>query len=400
MRNVLTIKGMVLIAVVSAVMAAAAIFAAQQIFDVNITANVRLGISAEDPLQILSGDGQTPIGSGDIIDFGTAEVDFWGTGPVPVRKVFVRNTSNTPERVIVTGDGGDGILPLFGFTEDDLKPWPDNGFDLAASGDSGDTVMGWLGLRFLNLTSGSKSTTIIFRAVATTGGGPVAIEPPAGMVAWWPGDGNAQDIVGNNDGTLVGGATYTGGMVGRAFSFDGGGDFVDISSGPDLGNRSFSVDMWIRYEDPGPVIWQTFFAWGATALGTPSEAGFQVYLDNGQIVGNVRDEDGNIGILFVKGLAPAPKVFHHVALVLDREDGRIELYINGTQAAFDNIPGGFGSIGNNVRPSIGALGRGGVGTPAESYNGLVDEVTIYNRALTAEEIKDIYDAGSAGKRKP
>ena len=128
MRNVLTIKGMVLIAVASAVMAAAAIFAAQQIFDVNITANVRLGISAEDPLQILSGDGQTPIGSGDIIDFGTAEVDFWGTGPVPVRKVFVRNTSNTPERVIVTGDGGDGILPLFGFTEDDLKPWPDNGF--------------------------------------------------------------------------------------------------------------------------------------------------------------------------------------------------------------------------------------------------------------------------------
>ncbi len=32
--------------------------------------------------------------------------------------------------------------------------------------------------------------------------------PPAGLIAWWPGDGNAQDIVGSNDGTLVNGATF------------------------------------------------------------------------------------------------------------------------------------------------------------------------------------------------
>ncbi len=93
-------------------------------------------------------------------------------------------------------------------------------------------------------------------------------------------------------------------------------------------------------------------------------------------------------------------MFHHVAIVLDREDNRFELYINGTQAAFDDLPDGFGSIDNNVRPSIGALSRGGVGSPTAFFNGLVDEVKLYNRALTAAEIKAIYDAGSAGTLKP
>ena len=245
MRHILNLRGIVVIGVVATVMAAAAVYAAQQIFDVNVTANVQLGISADDPLQILQGDGQTPIQSGDIIDFGAVEVDFWGTGPVPVWRVFVRNTSNTPERVIVTGDSGDGIVPLFGFTEDALEPWPDNDFDLAASGDTGDTVMGWLELRFVNLTSGSKSTTIIFRTTAITGdAGPSAIPPPAGMVSWWPGDGNAQDIVDGNHGILSGDATFTGGKVGQAFSFDGVGDLVNVGGTDNLAG-SRTIDAWV-----------------------------------------------------------------------------------------------------------------------------------------------------------
>ena len=166
---------------------------------------------------------------------------------------------------------------------------------------------------------------------------PSPVEPPSGLVAWWPGDGNANDIVGDNDGTLAGDTTFATGMVGQAFSFDGAGDYVDITSGFNLGNRSFSVDMWILYEDAGQN--GNVFVWGATSAGTPSEAGLQVkYVDTGQIAGNVRDEDGNSGILVVAGQAPEPGVFHHVALVLDREDDRFELYINGTQAAFENIP--------------------------------------------------------------
>src|SRR5213080_193555 len=51
------------------------------------------------------------------------------------------------------------------------------------------------------------------------------IPPPAGVVAWYPGDGNASDTQGHN-GTLQGGATFTAGKVGQAFSLDGVNDYV------------------------------------------------------------------------------------------------------------------------------------------------------------------------------
>jgi hypothetical protein len=42
------------------------------------------------------------------------------------------------------------------------------------------------------------------------------IHPPSGLVSWWPGDGNANDIADANSGTLMGGATFAPGFVGQA----------------------------------------------------------------------------------------------------------------------------------------------------------------------------------------
>ena len=50
--------------------------------------------------------------------------------------------------------------------------------------------------------------------------------PPTGLVSWWPGDGNPNDIQDSNDGTLQNGVTFAAGKVGQAFSFDGVDDFV------------------------------------------------------------------------------------------------------------------------------------------------------------------------------
>ena len=50
--------------------------------------------------------------------------------------------------------------------------------------------------------------------------------PPLNLVSWWPGDGDAADIQGGNNGTLQGGAAFAPGMVDQAFSLDGVDDFV------------------------------------------------------------------------------------------------------------------------------------------------------------------------------
>ena len=137
-----------------------------------------LSISTADPLQVylVSGDGsliQPALGSGDSIDFGEAVVDYWGTGLVPVIRIAVKNNSNTPEQVTVTGGHRDGIIPVFGATTDSLEQAPDNRFILQKSGDAGDAFIGWIGLSFAGSpfsaspqqpTPGAKSTTIVFRA--------------------------------------------------------------------------------------------------------------------------------------------------------------------------------------------------------------------------------------------
>ena len=58
--------------------------------------------------------------------------------------------------------------------------------------------------------------------------------PPPNMVSWWPGDGNASDIQGSNNGTLEGTATFAPGKVEQAFSFNGvnGGGGVNLSDLP------------------------------------------------------------------------------------------------------------------------------------------------------------------------
>jgi len=78
---------------------------------------------------------------------------------------------------------------------------------------------------------------------------PVCVTPPSGLVSWWPGDDNANDIQGSNHGTLQNGATFAAGKVGQAFSFDGVDDAVLIADNANLRVSSFTLDTWINTAD-------------------------------------------------------------------------------------------------------------------------------------------------------
>src|SRR5439155_10820417 len=92
---------------------------------------------------------------------------------------------------------------------------------------------------------GLTSLTIPQASAAFTG---TCTPPPSSMVAWLPGDGDANDISGNNNnGTLVNGTKFTPGMVGLGFSFDGVDDFVRIPNSPslDITGNAITIDAWI-----------------------------------------------------------------------------------------------------------------------------------------------------------
>ena len=58
--------------------------------------------------------------------------------------------------------------------------------------------------------------------------------PPSGLVAWWPGQGNANDIVGGNNGILMNGTGFTNGEVNQAFNFNGYNNYILVNTTPDL----------------------------------------------------------------------------------------------------------------------------------------------------------------------
>ena len=86
---------------------------------------------------------------------------------------------------------------------------------------------------------------------------PAPIQPPSGLVSWWPGDGNADDVAGGNHGTLVNGATFAPGIVGQAFSLDGADDYVEIGDISDFEitpTTSMSITGWVKTSANGPAM--------------------------------------------------------------------------------------------------------------------------------------------------
>src|SRR5882724_8111154 len=79
--------------------------------------------------------------------------------------------------------------------------------------------------------------------------GPACVAPPSGMAGWWPGENNANDIQGANNGTLQGGVSFASGEVGQAFSFNGSDADVKVPASSSLNagvGSGLTLDLWIN----------------------------------------------------------------------------------------------------------------------------------------------------------
>lgn len=221
---------------------------------------------------------------------------------------------------------------------------------------------------------------------------PVCVAPPSGMVGWWPGDGNANDIVGGNHGTLQNGATATAaGRVDQAFSFDGVNDYVQIPNAALNNMAAGTIDMWIFPTENGGN--------GTFGFGRPWFAK-QHNNVNSYAVFAFKSPTDSKALFHLNNQAPnvfgttalTLNTWHHVAATWD--GSFIRVYVDGVQdgqvASTQSLPFDLGSV-----TSIG----GWTGDGNNFFEGLIDEVEIFNRALSAEEIQAIFLAGSAGKCK-
>ncbi len=217
--------------------------------------------------------------------------------------------------------------------------------------------------------------------------------PPPGMISWWPGDGDAADIEGSNEGAQVGGG-FVPGRVGQAFSF-GGNDYVTLPSLAATSGGAFTVDAWFRSTaTPSQINAEggamTIYSEGNGSVFNPV---FQLYLNSsGQVRFFHRD---NAGVTASGGSTTAYNdgLWHHASVVKEAPGSR-RIYVDGVLTGTSATTLGATTV-TNAR--IGGLAQFNH-TPQE-FIGAIDEVEVFNRALTASEIQAIVAAGSAGKCK-
>jgi Concanavalin A-like lectin/glucanases superfamily len=225
------------------------------------------------------------------------------------------------------------------------------------------------------------------------------VAPPAGLMAWWPGDGDASDFAGTNNGVLMNGATATAsGLVGQAFRFDGVDSYVQL---PNLiaGQSEGTVEFWFNVNTwnwtsgcCGVWLWSSTeylpdsgSSFDAMAIGTHPQASTTGQLLFGIFAGGNWHWANSY-------LTPKTNQWYHVAGTWG-SDG-VWIYVNGLLAGVNLSY--FGPAPSSVQYNL--LGRSS--WPGSVTDGLIDEVSIYNRARSANEIASIYfDAGSAGKCK-
>ena len=212
------------------------------------------------------------------------------------------------------------------------------------------------------------------------------VPPPPNMVAWWRGDGNADDSVGGHNGSLLGGASFGAGEVQQAFSFDGASAHVEIPDSPSLNPTSqITIDAWVK---TSAVSRQALVSKFNQSFSSPAGS-YDLAILNDSLLEFRLD---NVGYLQVPA-AICDGQWHHVAGTYD--GATIFCYVDGVLAASTSASGG-----NNITTSTLPLYLGAeLRDNADSgfFNGQLDEVEIFDRALTLDEITAIYIAGSNGK---
>ncbi len=216
---------------------------------------------------------------------------------------------------------------------------------------------------------------------------------PAGLVSWWRGDGSTLDAADGNNGTVAGYGTfgYGPGRVGQAFVFDGiHRDRVDLGNRVSLRLQELTIEAWVKRASPiqislddnnedGAVAGEGGIVFGYGRGGY----GFGL-LNNGQLLLSRIDLDGIYSISVV-----ADTNWHHVAVT--KSGATAMFYIDGAPAS-GAIPYTT-TYTFDTSAAIGSRGDARGGT----FFGMVDEPSVYGRALSSSEIQALYNAAGAGK---
>jgi len=246
---------------------------------------------------------------------------------------------------------------------------------------------------FITNLYGSVTSSI---AVLTVNPIPPCISPSPGLVAWWRAESNTLDSVGTNNGTALGTLGYVNGEVGLGFNYNGADTSISVPASSSLNvgaNQGFTLETWIN---PVSVSSQApLFEWRGGGVASIGVHFWMSVGGSGALYANIVDTAGVAHTMNGPAGILQPGVFQHVALTFDKTTGIGKIYRNGSAVLTNSLGTGF----TPKTDTILLLGRRMDGGNLY-FKGIMDEATIYNRALYSNEIMAIYNAGTGGKCLP
>ena len=220
--------------------------------------------------------------------------------------------------------------------------------------------------------------------------GPTCVAASDSIVGWWPLDQlgtTAEELVAGNHGDYNSNPSEAEGKVAGALQFDGVDDVVEVG---DPGANwtyditgSFTLEAWIKRETD-----QT----GQQTI-TGKSFAYSISINNGRVLGYIQ----NVVTLVGTSLVPVGG-WHHIAVTYDQTAQIFRVFLDG-EVESTLATGGQAVPVNNFPFNIGGFFSSGGGVSEQYFDGIVDEVSVYNTALTTSEIRDIYNRGSLGKCK-
>ena len=229
-------------------------------------------------------------------------------------------------------------------------------------------------------------STVSSNAMLTVTLPPSCVPVPSNMISWWRAENNALDSVGANNGTFVGAASYANGEVGQAFNLSGT-NYVSVPDSPTLNfSNAMTIECWL-YRNAVVGTWDPVVKKENIA----NNYGYAFEFNNNNLLFWIYQGGGSPGWISSGGAVPiALSQWYHVAAVYD--GGNLLCYTNGCLAAAYPATGGILASTNQL-----CIGNDPGNRTSRFFNGLLDEVSIYNRALSSNEIAGIYNAGRGGK---
>lgn len=203
-------------------------------------------------------------------------------------------------------------------------------------------------------------------------------------VGWWPLNNSTSDQSGNSLNGTISGASVTGaigqnGQANNSYAFSGSGSFIDFGNSTKFNQSDLTMAAWINTTNTTGVT-QTIMA---------KEGKYKYRITGGNLIQILAASGTSWTHNFSCNFTYTAGNWYHVVMALSSQTGRIKVYVNGAQLCDQAGPTAMTAY-TTTNLYIGSYNSGA----PEAFNGRIDDARFYSRALTAAEVKGLFDEGA------